>query len=56
MDRERRGSGPATLKLSQTPFGSEWYVVGANGKPVEREMKSESNSGSGSSNGGGGWG
>jgi len=37
-------------------FGSEWYVVGANGKPVEREMTSQGNSGSGTSNGGGGWG
>ena len=37
-------------------FGAEWYVVGASGKPVEREMKSKSGSGSGSSHGGGGWG
>jgi predicted lipoprotein with Yx(FWY)xxD motif len=37
-------------------FGSEWYVVGSNGKPVEREMKSNTGSGSGSNSGGGGWG
>jgi predicted lipoprotein with Yx(FWY)xxD motif len=37
-------------------FGSEWYVVGSNGKPVEREMTSQSDSGSGASHGGGGWG
>ena len=37
-------------------FGDEWYVVGANGKPVERDMKSGSGSGSGSRSGGGGWG
>jgi predicted lipoprotein with Yx(FWY)xxD motif len=37
-------------------FGSEWYVVGSNGKPVEREMTTKSGSGSGSSHGGGGWG
>jgi predicted lipoprotein with Yx(FWY)xxD motif len=39
-------------------FGSEWYVVGANGKPVEREMpKSKSGgSGSGSNSGRGAWG
>jgi len=35
-------------------FGAEWYVVGANGKPVEREhVKS---SGSSSNSGGGAWG
>jgi predicted lipoprotein with Yx(FWY)xxD motif len=41
-------------------FGAEWYVVGANGKAVERETKSKSGSGSGSgsgsNSGGGGWG
>ena len=37
-------------------FGDEWYVVGANGKPVERETKSGSGSGSGSRSGGGAWG
>ena len=37
-------------------FGAEWYVVGANGKPVERGSKSKTGSGSGSSNGGGAWG
>jgi predicted lipoprotein with Yx(FWY)xxD motif len=36
-------------------FGAEWYVVGANGKPVEREHV-KSTSGSGSNSGGGAWG
>jgi predicted lipoprotein with Yx(FWY)xxD motif len=43
-------------------FGAEWYVVGANGKPVESSSKpsspkpSSGGSNSGSNSGGGGWG
>ncbi|MFL5909946.1 MAG: hypothetical protein ACJ768_05185 [Gaiellaceae bacterium] len=38
-------------------FGDEWYVVGANGKPVERGTKSNGGPEYGSNNkGGGGWG
>lgn len=40
-------------------FGAEWYVVGANGKPIESKPKQSSGSkgGGGSSNSGGGaWG
>ena len=37
-------------------FGATWYVVGANGKPVERRATPKTSSGSGSSSGGGAWG
>jgi predicted lipoprotein with Yx(FWY)xxD motif len=36
-------------------FGAEWYVVGANGKPIESKPKSSSSGGS-SNSGGGAWG
>lgn len=38
-------------------FGAEWYVDGANGKPIESKPKQSSGSkGGGSSTGGGSWG
>lgn len=36
-------------------FGAEWYVVGANGKPIESKPKSSSSGGS-TNSGGGAWG
>ena len=37
-------------------FGAGWYLVGAQGQPVEPQSDSGSGSGSGSNDGGGGWG
>lgn len=37
-------------------FGAEWYVVGANGKPIESKPKESSGSKGGSGTGGGAWG
>lgn len=47
-----------TKGQEQDQFGAEWYVVGANGKPIESKPKQSSGStGGGSSNSGGGaWG
>jgi hypothetical protein len=37
-------------------FGAGWYLVGANGQPLEQTSDSGSGKSGGSSSGGGGWG